>query len=539
MSQKRISAIYFIIMMSLAFLCVRLYALSQGNDSRTVLTGQYTRRLDIAQRSGFIYDRNLDLLSHRISGVSVTVNPDAVNNNYHDTAKAVSEICNVPVSEVYSLLSQNEVFTLHADKDVPPNKLSAYDGIYINNIYEEFYSVAPHILGYKNSDGKPISGLVKAHETALSAFSGRVYAKYEANAVSKSMNGSLFEIYDEMYTEESGVVTTLDKNLQEFTQSLGESVIDMGAIIITDVNTGEILALSSFPSYDSENIAEYLESDRGELINRACARFTPGSVFKLVVAAAALEKDMSLSDFSYECTGSITTETDTFRCHKQSGHSFQTLSDAFANSCNTYFIELGRKIGADAILETADKMGLGKDVFADFLHADAAQLFPESTFSENLLANVSFGQGPLLLSPLDMVNVTNCASTGLLPTLSLIKGIYKNGILHKTPKTAPERVLSENTCKCLRDMMKKCVSEGTGQKAYLEGVSSGGKTATAQTGQLDKNGNEVLHTWFCGIYPCNSPKYSIIILCDGNGRNTHLPAEIFAIVNKHLINCGY
>ena len=183
MSQKRIYAIYFIIMMSLAFLCVRLYALSQGNDSRTVLTGQYTRRLDIAQRSGFIYDRNLDLLSHRISGVSVTVNPDAVNNNYHDTAKAVSEICNAPVSEVYSLLSQNEVFTLHADKDVPPNKLSAYDGIYINNIYEEFYSVAPHILGYKNSDGKPISGLVKAHETALSAFSGRVYAKYEANAV--------------------------------------------------------------------------------------------------------------------------------------------------------------------------------------------------------------------------------------------------------------------------------------------------------------------------------------------------------------------
>jgi cell division protein FtsI/penicillin-binding protein 2 len=138
-----------------------------------------------------------------------------------------------------------------------------------------------------------------------------------------------------------------------------------------------------------------------------------------------------------------------------------------------------------------------------------------------------------------MVNVTNCASTGFVPTLSLIKGTYKNGILHASTKSAPERVLSEKTCECLRSMMKKCVSEGTGQKAHLYGVSSGGKTATAQTGQLDENGREVLHTWFCGIYPCDSPKYSIIIFCDGNGRNKYLPAEIFAIVNKHLINCGY
>ena len=144
--------------------------------------------------------------------------------------------------------------------------------------------------------------------------------------------------------------------------------------------------------------------------------------------------------------------------------------------------------GAKAILETAEKMGLGKDVFADFLHAHTAQLFSADKISENLLANISFGQGPLLLSPLDMVNVTNSASTGFLPTLSLIKGTYKNGVLHTSFKAAPKRVLSEKTCECLREMMKKCVSEGTGQKAFLPGVSSGGKTATAQTGQLDENG---------------------------------------------------
>ncbi len=539
MSVRRVAAIYFTILLCLSFLTVRLYVLSTGNKSRTVLSGQYTRRLDIAERSGFIYDTNGKLISHRISHVSVTVNPALITKNVPSVAEALSEMCTTPLSEIYSQLYEGRVFTLTAPADADLSLVQRKDGIYCYYIYEENFSDAVHLLGYKNSDGTPVSGLLLDCKSSLSALSGRVFARFEANAMSRSLEDSIFEIHDEGYTQNDGLVLTLDSELQKFTDSLGQSIIDMGAVIISDINSGDILALSSYPSYDPQNIAKSLSSDRGELINRACSLFTPGSVFKIIVAAAALEQNQKLTEFVCDCKGSITVGDDVFRCHNTSGHGKQDLSDAFANSCNTYFIELGQKIGIEAIVRTANKMGVGNAVFADTLKANPAKL-PESTnCPENLLANISFGQGPLLLSPLDLVNVTNAAGTGYLPTLSVIKGTYKNGVLHRAQKNAPIRVLSDETCEKLRSMMKKCVEEGTGKKAHLPGVSSGGKTATAQTGQKSKNGKEILHTWFCGIYPENKPKYSIIILCDGNGRNNYPPAEIFGIVNKHLVNRGY
>ncbi len=539
MSVKRVAAMYFTILMCLSFLTVRLYVLSSGNKSRTVLSGQYTRRLDIAERSGFIYDTNGKLISHRISHVSVTVNPALITKNISSAAKNIALLCSVPLSEVYSHLYEGKVFTLTAPADADLSIAERTDGVYCYYIYEENFSDAVHLVGYKNSDNAPVSGLLLDCKSSLSALSGRIYARFEANAMSRSINGSLFEIYDDGYTKDDGLVLTIDADLQRFTDSLGQNILDMGAVVVTDINSGDILALSSYPSYDPENIAKSLSSDRGELLNRATSLFTPGSVFKMVVAAAALEQNQNLSEFVCDCKGSIAVGEDIFRCHNTSGHGKLDLSDAFANSCNTYFIELGRKIGIEAILDTANKMGVGSAVFADTLKSSAAKLPNSANCPENLLANISFGQGPLLLSPLDLVNVTNAAGTGFVPTLSVIKGIYKNGTLHKTQKNAPIRVLSDETCEKLRSMMKKCVEEGTGRKAHLSGVSSGGKTATAQTGQKSKNGKEILHTWFCGIYPENMPKYSIIILCDGNGRNNYSPAEIFGIVNKYLVNRGY
>jgi len=539
MSVKRVCAVYFTILLCLSFLAVRLYLLSTGNKSRTVLSGQYTRKLDIAQRSGFIYDSKGELLSHKISHISVTINPSLITKNVSSAAETIANLCSVPLSEIYSYLYEGKVFSLTAPANADLSVVEGIDGIYCYYLYEENYSDAVHLVGYKNSDGTAMSGVLLDYKSSLSALSGRVFARFEANALSRSMDSSLFEIYEDAYTKTDGLVLTIDSKLQRFTDSLGQNIIDMGSVIITDINTGDILALSSYPSYNPENIARSLSSERGELINRATALFTPGSVFKIVVAAAALEQDQNLSDFVCECTGSIEVENNVFRCHNTSGHGKQDLSDAFANSCNTYFIELGQKIGIEAIISTANKLGVGNAVFADTLRASAAKLPNPANCPANLLANISFGQGSLLLSPLDLVNVTNAAGTSYLPTLSVIKGVYKNGVLHETQKSPPIRVLSDSTSEKLRSMMKKCVQEGTGKKAYLDGVSSGGKTATAQTGQKDKNGKEILHTWFCGIYPENMPKYSIIILCDGNGRNNYSPAEIFGIVNKYLVNCGY
>lgn len=533
---KRAVAVYCGFLMCLCFLCARLYRLSEGNRSLDVLGGQYSRKLDVAQRSAFVYDRNMQLISHKPDGYIILTDPAALEGSVNSLCAQLSDVSDKDADGLSDRLLSGKTLLITADGSADVSELSEKKGMYVFPKYAETDGIAVHLMGYKNSDGIGMSGLQKEYTGILSELSGNVSAVYQANAVNAVMTDGGFTVCDKGYTTRDGVVLTIDKELQEFCDNLGKEYIDCGAVVVCDVKTGEILACSSFPEYDQKRVGDYLNSDRAELVNRVEKTFTPGSVFKLVVAAAALEQSKDNFDFEYTCTGSIEVGGETFRCHKKSGHGAQTLSDAFANSCNTYFVALGRKIGMEQIVKTARNMGLGQPVFADILSSDAANLPDNTDSDEKLLANISFGQGTLLVSPLDMINVTNVCATGFLPTLSAVKGIYSGQMLKQPQKNEPVRVLSDETVAKMKIMMRKCVTDGTGNGAFIKSVPNGGKTATAQTGQRLSDGSEILHRWFCGVYPLEDPKYSVCVLCDGNGRTRISPAEIFKIVNKFLIN---
>lgn len=533
---KRAVAVYCAFLICFCFLCARLYRLSEGNRAMGVLGGQYSRRLEVARRSAFVYDRNMRLISHKDDGYVILTDPAALDGSVNSLCSELSEASGNDADELSEMLLSGKTLLLSAKQDAPVSAAAAKKGVYVFRKYAENYGIAVHLSGYKNADGKGMSGLQKKYAGILSELSGEVSAVYQANAVNAVIPDGGFIVCDKGYTSDDGVVLTIDKELQEFCDGLAGEYIDCGAIAVCDVKTGEILACSSFPEYNQNRVGDYLSSDRAELVNRAEKTFTPGSVFKLVVAAAALEESEDNFDFEYTCTGSTEVGGETFCCHKKSGHGAQTLADAFANSCNTYFIALGRKTGMAQITETARKMGLGQQVFADILSSDAANLPDNAQSDEKLLANISFGQGTLLVSPLDMINVTNVCATGFLPTLSTVKGIYSGQTLKQPQKNEPVRVLSEQTVAKMKIMMRKCVTDGTGNGAFIKSVPNGGKTATAQTGQRLSDGSEILHRWFCGVYPLDNPKYSVCVLCDGNGRTRISPAEIFKIVNKFLIN---
>ncbi len=536
---KRVAVIYALIILALSFLCVRLYTLSKGNLSQKVLSGQYSRRLTVAEKSGFIYDTNLNILSHEKSGFAVAVIPERINADIDNLCFVLSEICeNTDATTVKSYLIKKSPFTLYANGTSDISRIQNTDGIYIYPLYNERFDVAPHIIGY-TYDGTG-TGIRHSLKTLLQkTLMSKVEITYEANALSGGIDNSNAVLHDSGYEAQSGLVLTLDEKIQKICTSLEGEFIDMGAVIVTEIETGKIRGISSFPSFDARNLSQYLNSDKGEFVNRAQSLFTPGSVFKLVVAAAALDKDINLCDYEYECKGSYETSDAVFHCHDLRGHGTQKLQAAFANSCNTYFISLAQRIGGEAILEMARKMGVAETVRADTLFAVPANMPKEDRMSENTLANISFGQGALLMSPLDFVNVLSVCATGFKGDLSIIEGVINGGKMLQKEKSQRFRVLGDEICEKLRLMMIKCVEEGTGRKAYISDSISGGKTATAQTGQKDKNGKELHHFWFCGIYPAKMPKYSIIILCDGNGRNQYSPAEIFAKITKGLINCGF
>lgn len=539
---KRVCVLYCAVIFLMSVLCVRIYSLLSAEENKAlgVLEGQYSGKLEIAEHTGFVYDRNMQLLSHTQASAILLINP-AVCTELMKTAEKISPLCEVmTVSDVYYSLMEGVPFTvtLKSEKHNEAKKLSERsDGIYYVDVYEESYESAKHFLGYRNVDGKGIGGLRGNFDEKLSgSMKACLVAKFKTNAKRKSLSELDINIDD--YNRADGVITTIDKDIQDFCDSLSDE-IQSGTVIVTDIKSGEILALSSYPSYEQDNIAKVLDSDKGELLNRAEYSFTPGSVFKIVVALSALEKDLSLYDLEYCCEGEIDIDNAVFRCHNLNGHGNITLEDAFAHSCNTYFINLARVIGLESIVETCKKLELDKVCTADFLGEKNNAFLDENSKKEGYLANISFGQGDLSLSVLDMTRVLIAACGGKLCGLSAVKGEINGGFPVKYEEKQSKRIFDDSVCKKMLCMMEKCVNEGTGKHAAVEGALVGGKTGTAQTGRKNENNEELVNKWFCGVYPAQKPSVCVCVLYDGVLENSTKPGVVFSKIIEKMIEKGF
>lgn len=511
-------------------LSARLYNLSKDdtNLSLSVLDGQYTGRIDIAERSGFIYDRNLRLLSHEKDGLIALVNPSECEN-FEKCAEDLAKYSRVSTKEdIYKKLSDGVPFTV----TMKENTKNLPENVYLFPLYKEREDVAIHLLGYNSSQGEGACGLRKEYSKLLNdTLYSKAYGLFERNAKSRSMSSLI--VKSEQYDSRDGLITTLDKALQEFCDSF-EKDIKSGCIVVADVESGQILASSSFPSYDKDSLANILSSEKGELINRSICSFTPGSVFKMVVAAAALEKDESLWEEKYVCTGEVNVDGTTFHCHNRTGHGEISMAEAFSESCNTYFIDLGQKVELCEIIETMKKIGLDEKSTADFL-GESINYFPDaSDTSLGYLANISFGQGDLCLSALDMTKVVISVISGEKRSLSLILGQICDNEVHYENADESKRIFSQNTSEKMLEMMNLCVNEGTGHLAKGESTLRAGKTGTAQTGRKNEDGVEYVHKWFCGTDNVQNPKYSVCIICDYSTENGLSPAVVFGKICDYL-----
>lgn len=530
---KRAVMLYSAILLFLWLLCLRLYYLSKGNHTAmTVLDGQYSSRLEIAQRSGFIYDRYLELLSHDSYTGILTINPSQCGD-YRSLSRQISAVALVlPASDIEELLYRGVPFNVTVSSKEKAKQLAQkHDGIFYCDVYTENTQNAPHLLGYSR-ENKGITGMRLAFNSLLYQ---ELYEKNTAVFTSNALNMSMspLTVNDAAYKSHDGIVTTIDKKLQLFCNSL-EKDVQSGAVIVADSTNGEILALSSFPSYDASRLEDYLDATRGELINKAVSSYTPGSVFKIVVSAAALELSPAYVGFTHNCQGSIQVDDNTFHCHKITGHGELDMSGAFANSCNCYYVALADEIGVEAIEHVCSKMGLYHASSADFL-CEAQSTFPDlKNKSRSYLANIAFGQGELLLSPLDMINVTACAVSGCRTPLKLICGKINGGKAEYASQSEKHRIFSDKTVQLLTNMMEECVNNGTGMSAKIEGADIGGKTATAQTGKKDENGVEYVHKWFCGFYRGVEKTYIFCILCDNTLGNNLSPNVVSSQICSFL-----
>lgn len=526
--------LYIILMILLLLVSGRLYAVMISDTASEVLGGQYTRKLDVAERRGFIYDRNGVAMNMKNDGYITVINPSECNDISALSEKA-SAASQMSQSEIYDRLLGNVPFIIVTEEEL------SFDGVVCYPRYIAGTECLPHIVGYTDRDGKGVSGIEKYFDKTLSgSLSGSVSYRYMSDAAGGIMRGTVSSILDNGYEESGGIYLTTDSKLQLFCEELVRSYDGSGAICVTDTNSGEIIASVSFPSFDTDNVAEYLDSEKGELVNRVFSAFTPGSLFKTVVAAAALEKDPLLfSSWTYECDGSFETEdADVIPCHKKDGHGVLDMKTAYAQSCNPYFISLAQYIGEEAIIEYAGKMGFCENDLIDgifYYNNSIARYVDGESSKSGFLANLAIGQGRTLVSPISVCTVFSSAVTGYRSEPGIMLKICEGDkILRKYDEIRKcERVLSPEVSRYLLEMMKECTATGLGKEACPENVNIAGKTATAQTGSYNNENEEILNCWFCGVLPADNPQYTICVLCC-KSENGNTAKEIFRLVSEHI-----
>lgn len=408
-------------------------------------------------------------------------------------------------------------------------------GAFIFMVYRRYGENQPasHLIGYINKiDNTGQSGLEKNFDYILNSSEQKLYAV--TDGLSRIISG--LGIIMNTDKKDGDIVTTLDYYIQTAAEKILSSYTDKGSLIVLEAKTGNILACVSLPDYNPDSVRIYLESNHGELLNKSIQScYPPGSVFKIVVAAAALENQTVDLDARLFCKGYEDIGGTRIKCSSapEGGHGEIDLIDAFAKSCNSAFIQIGRLTGASAIMEMAEKLGLGKKTMNILQEESEGKLPSEDSIKGAGIGNLSIGQGELLVTPIQAAKLTQIIANGGKDTgINLVSSAGTGE--EKSNKFAPKepvRVLSEDTCRKLNEMMKAVVNRGTADNMNLNAPwTAAGKTGSAQA---TSNGSKVVHGWFTGYVPADNPKYVITVFVE-EGKSGRGAVPIFGKMAEWL-----
>ena len=491
-----------------------------------------TKSMLLSQLRGNIYDCNFEKLVNRKKQNLVVAKP---------SVKSADLLKNYLTSEQYNLLLKS------VGKGIPFCEITenfSCDEEYAKTVevYERYEKnqAACHIVGYINSaDNVGVSGIEKSYDELLKK-EMILQLRYTTDANNNYLLGENLEIVENNYYSKQGVRLTIDRNIQIMTENAMKLYnIESGACVVLDAKNAEIKAIASTPTFDCNNISDSLNKENSPFINKALNEYSVGSVFKTVVLACAIKN--GLENLEYTCKGSLKIGNHSFSCSSGVKHGKENLSSALANSCNTYFIELARKLGSKKIIDTARNLGLGEQIeLSDGIFSQSGYL-PKSDEikSDGELANLAFGQGSLMATPLQIAQCYSALVTdGELKFASLVKSTVDcDGNETKIDSLSPDiRALDKETAKKTKEYLAKnfTFENYVGAKPDYNCIS-GGKTSTAQTGWYDENEEEIFHSWFAGFVDVKDKTYVIVVFKENGTSGASDCAPVFKEIANRLI----
>lgn len=395
-------------------------------------------------------------------------------------------------------------------------------------------SLASHLIGYIDSDGHGISGMEKCFDTVLYT-DERCTASVITDAVGNVISDKGMSLNNRRTADVHSIKLTLDYHIQSIAEGVMDDYMTDGAVVVLDVKNSDVLAMASRPRYDRNSVDRYLNSDKGELVNKCISPYNAGSVFKIITAAAALEN--GTADKTYICGGSESIAGREFACHKKEGHGVMDFEDAFANSCNCAFYNMGVKTGAADILGMAERFGFGVRLlcFDDLPESDGV-LPLSSSYGVHEAVNYSIGQGEILITPVQAANmVCIIANNGIANSVNVVQSIVdKNGAEKRILRETHERrVVDGSIAQRIRECMRMAVTDGTAKGAAGSMAEIAGKTGTAQTGWYE-NGENLVHGWFCGFFPYDNPKYAMAVFVENGKSGSESAVPVFKTIAEEI-----
>src|SRR5216683_1928116 len=476
----------------------------------------------------------------KLTGRSIKISDDAILRHYHNRG--------ILPLEVAQNLSKSEY---EAVKD------RAKDSLLARPIYVRTYpngKAAGQIIGYTGKTGRNLDGIIDNHETLWPETEGRDGPEQTFNEMLTGKHGEYKITFDKAGRKTSekliksavpgnNVITTLDLRLQQLAEKALESKAKRGAIVIVDPTDGDILAMASWPTYDPNLFVPSISAEKFKqlqddpdipLLARAFrSSYPPGSTFKVAVGIAALETGAVHPDDLYQCVPGIQIGNVTFHNWKKGDRGALNFIQALTQSCDTWFYQVGIKIGAEPIIEWALKLGFGAKCGIP-LRGEAEGRIPndeymKATHGRKLLngdiANLSIGQGDTQVTPLQMAQAMAIVANGgtffqarLVQQVQTLDNQIVTAYQVRAKKTLD---FSPTTLEEVRAGMIEVVNgpNGTGHEAQLEGVEVAGKTGTAQWGPKNK---ERTAAWFAGFLPAEEPKYAFAAVYEGDvGSKVH------------------
>lgn len=554
-----------VVLLALLIFRVAYWQIVRGEEMKNAAIDQQTNSTEVVASRGTVYDRNGKAVAQSASVNTVVCNPQQIakDKSAEVVSRKLSEILSMDYEKIYGLVTKSNRYQVIKkritveetqaikqlkDSSIDKEQAKQFSGIYFEEDSKRYYSysIAPHIIGFTGYDNNGLQGIELTFDDELTGRPGSIISAKNANGTSLDMQ---YEAQNEAL-KGADVVLTIDETIQHFLEkrletAVAENQLKEGAAgIIMNPKTGEIYAMATKPDFDLNNpydigqfvknaikldedevLKEY-ESEDSELQEKAIAAirnkmwrnkaisdtYEPGSTFKIMTAAMALEENVVQLDDRFYCGGYKQVADRKIGCANRKGHGAQNFVEGVQNSCNPVFMEVGLRLGPVKFAEYFKAFGLTEKTGIELI-GESGSIYYKNKMTDVDIATSSFGQG-FSVTPIQLITaISSVINGGNLMKPHIVKEIRNSeGIVKSYQPEVVNRVISEETSRQMREILETVVSSptGSGKNAYIKGYRIGGKTGTSEKGR----NNDKRIASFVGFAPADDPQLVCLIMMD-------------------------